>query len=180
MFKKTLPATEKFDDAKNVFVKREETVLELEHSLLSVSKWEEHFHKPFLTEAEKSDEEELYYILCMDTRGDLTFDTVRTLSYAELREIKAYIEDNHTATTFTNRDKSPRGRNEIMTSEVIYYTMIALEIPFECESWNLNRLFTLIRVCSIKNNPKKMGMKDVLKSNHSLNAARRAAMGSRG
>jgi hypothetical protein len=180
MFKKTLPATERFDDMRNIFVKREETVIELEHSLLSVSKWEEHYKKPFLTEAEKSDEEELYYILCMDTRGDLTFETVRTLSISELREIKAYIEDSHTATTFTNRDRQSRGRNEIMTSEVIYYTMIALEIPFECETWNLNRLFTLIRVCSIKNNPKKMGMKDILKSNHSLNAARRAAMGSRG
>lgn len=180
MFKLHLPATERFDEINSKFVIRAETDLELEHSLLSVSKWEEHYEKPFLTETEKSEDEELFYILCMDVKGNLTEELVRTLSRDELDAIKRYISASHTATTFTRHQKEPGGHRDIMTSEVIYYTMIALEIPFECESWNLNRLFTLIRVCSIKNNPKKMGMKDLMKSNASLNAARRAAMGSRG
>lgn len=180
MFKLHLPAAERYDDANGRFVSRAETDIELEHSLLSVSKWEEHYEKPFLTETPKSDEEELYYILCMDVIGNLTEELIKTMSFDELAAIKRYISTSHTATTFTKRQQEPVGRHEIMTSEVIYYTMIALEIPFECEKWNLNRLFTLIRVCSIKNNPKKMGMKDLYKSNASLNAARRAAMGSRG
>ena len=180
MFRMTLPAAERFDEVHNRFVSRDTTEIELEHSLLSISKWEEHFLKPFLVETEKSYEEELYYILCMDMKGNLTEEIIKTFSPSEMDAIKRYMASPHTATTFTDRSHEKSGKGSIMTSEVIYYTMIALEIPFECEKWNLNRLFTLIRVCSIKNNPKKMGMKDIFKSNTELNAARKAAMRSRG
>lgn len=179
MFKLTLPAVELYDDFTQTFIVREETTLELEHSLLSISKWESVYEKPFLSKEEKSLEEERFYVKCMDTKGNVTDDIMKSLSVYELAEVRQYMEKKCTATTINSRER-PSSKNEILTSEVIYYMMIAMEVPIECETWNINRLLMLIRVCAVKNNPKKMGMKDIMRDNAALNKARRASMGSRG
>lgn len=180
MFKITLPAKEFYNEDTQQIMERKETTLELEHSLLSISKWESVYEKPFLTKEEKSREEELYYVKCMDLTGKVTDDILKTLSDYELMQIKDYMGRPCTATTINTREKGVSKKNEILTSEVIYYMMIAMEVPIECESWNINRLLMLIRVCAIKNNPKKMGMKDIMRDNAALNKMRRASMGTKG
>jgi hypothetical protein len=97
-----------------------------------------------------------------------------------LDEINAYIEAKHTATTFSQMP-AKTGRGEIITSELLYYWMIAFNIPFECQHWHLNRLFSLIRICSIKNQPqKKMSRSEIAARNRELNAQRKAQLGTRG
>lgn len=179
MFKMTLPAVELYDEATQTFVNRDETVMELEHSLLSISKWESYYEKPFLTNDTKTLEEERYYVMCMDTKGNITDNICKSLSTYELSEIRKYMSKSCTATTINSREKQSKSR-DILTSEVIYYMMIAMEVPIECERWNINRLLMLIRVCAVKNNPKKMGMKDIMRDNAALNKMRRASMGTKG
>ena len=179
MFKMTLPAQELYDERTEQIIERKETTLELEHSLLSISKWESVYEKPFLTKEEKTEEENRFYIQCMDIKGNVTPEIVKTLSSYEMSQILSYMEKSCTATTINSREKQKSSR-EIMTSEVIYYMMTAMDIPFECETWNINRLLMLIRVCAVKNNPKKMGMKDIMRDNAALNKMRRASMGTKG
>ena len=106
----------------------------------------------------------VYYSLTMDN-----FD-----------EINKYINAPMTATTFSD-DKNSKPNREIITSEIIYYWMIALSIPFECQKWHLNKLLTLIRVCNIKNQPpKKMGKRELMSRNAALNASRKKLMNTRG
>ena len=179
MFKMTLPELELYDESRQRFIERKETTIELEHSLLSISKWEAEYEKPFLVKDEKTEDEERFYVKCMDIKGNITDDLVNSLSVGELATIRAYMGKSCTATTINSREKQKFSR-EIMTSEVIYYMMTAMEIPFECETWNINRLLMLIRVCAVKNNPKKMGMKDIMRDNAALNKVRRASMGTKG
>lgn len=173
-----VPSIELFDEKTYEFFNIKETVLQLEHSLLSISKWESTWKKPFLSKEQKSDEETADYIRCMSLTKNVDPIVYKHIPYNEYRRIIEYIEDEMTATTFSNVQKNS---NEIITSEIIYYDMIALNIPFSCEKWHLNRLLTLIRVCNLKNQPdKKMGKKDVYKQNRALNAARRSKIRSRG
>ena len=102
------------------------------------------------------------------------------LSMDNVKRIREYIEDSMTATTFVEAEGSSPSRNTI-TSELVYYWMVALQIPFECQHWHLHRLLTLIRVCNLKNQPdKKMSTAATLRQNQALNAARRAKYKSRG
>ena len=168
-----------FDEANERFVVSKPVTLRLEHSLISISKWESKWHKPFLEANEKTPEEELDYVRCMSIDGDIDATTLSTLSASDFEAIRAYVSDTMTATTF--RKDAKHGKKEVVTSEVIYYWMVSLEIPFECEKWHLNRLLTLIKVCNIKNSPsKKMKKKDQLAQQRALNASRRAKTGSRG
>lgn len=173
-----IPDTELYDEVQNEFHMVKAQTLNLEHSLVSISKWESKWHKPFLNKKEKTTEETLDYIRCM------TINHVDPLVYScidsrIIKQINAYIEDPMTATTFSNQTNN-RNR-EIITAEVIYYWMIALNIPFECQKWHLNRLLTLINVCNIKNKPpKKMSKKAIMTRNNSLNAARRQALHTNG
>ena len=180
MFHVTIPAFEGYDEGKNEFVHYREQKLTLEHSLVSLSKWESKFHKPFLGKEEKTLGEILAYVRFMTLTQNVPEDVYTRIPEAILNEIGDYINDPMTATWFSDRNKG-RGSREVVTAEVIYYWMIALEIPFECQKWHLNRLFTLIRVCNEKNQkPKKMSKRELASRNTALNAARRKALGSKG
>lgn len=181
MIKITIPAGEFYDEKSGEFIYFKETSLSLEHSLLSISKWESKWHKPFLSKLKtdsKTNEEVIDYIRCMTITQGIPESAYYGLTEDNIKTINKYIQNPMTATTV--KDDGKRS-SEIVTSELIYYWMVALEIPFECEKWHINRLLTLIKICNAKNKPgKKMGRKATMKRNSSLNAARRKRMGSKG
>lgn len=176
-----VPASEVYDSENNLFYNIDKnTTLHLEHSLVSISKWEAKWKKPFFDTKNKGNEEILDYIRMMTINKDVDPNVYYCLTGDNIREIEKYIEDPMTATTFHNIPHSG-GKKEIITSELIYYFMIAYNIPVEFQKWHINRLLTLIRVCDIKNSPaKKMSKSEILSRNRALNAARRAASGSKG
>jgi len=148
----TIPAREMFDERTQTFSTTKEQTLQLEHSLVSLSKWESKWCKPFLSKDEKTAEETIDYIKCMTITQNVDPDVYNRLTNANIKMINDYIEAPMTATTFSD-NKQGGGGKEIITSELIYYWMIALTIPMECQKWHLNRLLTLVRVCNIKNTP---------------------------
>ena len=171
---------EAWDENKEEFVQTShEQVLQLEHSLVSISKWEAKWCKPFLTKEDKTYEETLDYIKCMTITQNVKDETYEHLSKSNIDEINNYIAESRTATTFS--DTKVGTSRETITSELIYYWMIALNIPMECQKWHINRLLTLIRVCNVKNTPpKKMNKREIASRYASLNAARRKQFNSRG
>lgn len=180
MLRITIPANELWDDAKGEFIPIKEQTLQLEHSLVSLSKWESKWCKSFFSREEKTSEETLDYIKCMTLTQNVKPETYKCLTRENIEEINAYIEAPMTATVFSDRPMGSGGR-ETITSELIYYWMIALNIPFECQKWHINRLLTLIRVCEIKNAPpKKMSKGEIMSRNAALNAARRKKYGTKG
>lgn len=179
MLKLILKSAELFDEETSTIVDIPELRVRLEHNLLSVSKWEGKYKKPFLS-SEKSNEEILDYINMMSL-DDLDEDFSWRLTPKQLEKVQEYLNDAQTATVITNT-KGGISR-AIITSEVIYYWMTAFSIPFECETWPLNRLITLVRVCEAKSqDPKKtrMRLNEVYRQNEDLNAQRRKMSGSRG
>ncbi len=175
----TIPASEMYDAVNNEFITGKEQVLHLEHSLVSLSKWESKWNKPFLSKDEKSPAEVLDYIKCMTLTQNVDPSVYTRLTQENVNAINEYIDAPMTATTFSNEQHNHN--KEIITAEIIYYWMIAQNIPFECQKWHLNRLLALIRVCSIKNAPqKKMSKRATMSHNAQLNAARRRSLGSRG
>lgn len=179
MLEITIPGTELWDESKQEFVNTKEQILRMEHSLVSISKWESKWKKAFLGKQEKTFEETIDYIKCMTITQNVDPKAYSYLTKENIMAINNYINDPMTATTFSETKQS--GNREVMTAEVIYYYMIALNIPFECQKWHLNKLLTLIRVCSIKNQPpKKMGKGDLMRRNSALNAARRQQLKTRG
>lgn len=175
-----IPSSEDWDEVNQQFVSTKEQHLRLEHSLVSISKWESKWHKPFYSNKTKTDEEIIDYVRCMTLTQNVSPDVYWHLTKENMDAIVEYIEDPMTATTFTQ--KNPHGGNgEGVTSELIYYWMITLGIPFECQKWNINRLLTLIRVCNVKNQPsKKMSHRDLMSRNAALNAARRKRLNTHG
>ncbi|MFL6416839.1 MAG: hypothetical protein ACJ74Y_14340 [Bryobacteraceae bacterium] len=170
---------EAFDEATSEFVPSEVFVLDLEHSLASLSKWESKFEKPFLGKNEKTDEETLWYVRAMTLTLDVPDIVYARLSSLNLTDINEYINAKMTATTITERDQRPN--NEIITAEIIYHWMVTYQIPFECEHWHLNRLITLVRVCNHKSAPpKKMSRAEAARQQRELNAQRRANLRTRG
>lgn len=179
MLRLIVPEKELYDERTGLFVRTKKQVLQLEHSLVSLSKWESKWHKPFLSKNDKSGEEMLDYIRCMTITQNVPDEVYFALDTNELAKINDYLNDSMTATTITKQQGKSRG--EIITSEIIYYWMISLQIPFECEKWNLNRLLTLIEVCNIKNSPgKKMSKSEIMRRNRTLNAARKQQLHTRG
>lgn len=173
MLKITIPASEQWDEIHQEFIATKEQTLQLEHSLVSLSKWESKWCKSFLFTKEKTPEETLDYVRCMTLTQNVPPDVYRCLTSENIKAINDYIGAPMTATYFSN-DNGGRGNREQVTSELIYYWMIALNIPFECQKWHLNRLLTLIKVCNIKNQPpKKMSRQAIISRNAALNAARR-------
>lgn len=181
MLEVTIPAQELYDEKKNEFFTVKEQTLRLEHSLVSLSKWESKWHKPFITKEDKTVEETIDYIRCMTITQNVDPNVYRVIPGDIIQKIYAYIEDPMTATTINDR-KKPGGRAEVMTSELIYYWMTALQIPFECQKWHLNRLLMLIKVCNVKNSgsENKMSRNEILKNNAAINAARRQKLRSKG
>ena len=180
MLRITVPANELWDETKQTFIPVEEQTLQLEHSLVSLSKWESKWCKPFYSKEEKTYEETLDYIKCMTITQHVKPEVYRCLTQENVIQINEYIEAPMTATTFSQTEKR-KINGEQITAELIYYWMIVSNIPFECQKWHLNRLITLIRVCSIKNQPPKKRSKQELASNYAkINAARRAKYNSKG
>lgn len=175
-----------WDEEKEMFVYRPKLKgceLTLEHSLLSISKWESIWCKPFLQDKDKSVDEMMSYLECMVvTPANVDYEILKRIPQSDFEKVNEYINFPSTATTFGG-GKSGGGSREIVTSELIYYWMVALNIPFECQKWHLNRLLTLIRVCEIKNDPKgqkKRSANEIRQDYDKLNEARRRAMHSRG
>jgi macrodomain Ter protein organizer (MatP/YcbG family) len=172
--------TEGWDETRQEFVEPEVFTLKLEHSLVSLSKWESKWHKAFLTKTEKTEEEILDYIKCMTLNENVDPTVYQCLSNYDFMKINEYIENPMTATVITE-EKGSKNNRETVTSELIYYWIIALNIDFECQYWHLNRLLTLIRVCNIKNTPpKKMSKGDIMRRNSALNEARRKQLNTKG
>lgn len=171
-----LPETEGWDPVKEEFISIPSQTIKMEHSLLSISKWESKWKKPYLINESKTNEEILDYLSCMVVYPeDLDPIIFQIMDSKYIDQIANYINDPMTATTISNRKNGPS--RKIITSEVIYYWMTALNIPFECEKWHLNRLMMLIEVCGIESSPKKkMSKKEILDRNRALNASRRARM----
>lgn len=179
MLKITIPSREMFDEKTQEFIHTKEYTIQLEHSLVSVSKWESKWNKPFLGKENKSIEETIDYIRCMTITQNIDPVVYNGLTTDNIDMINKYINSPMTATTF--HDEKGKINREIITSELIYYWMTSLNIPMECQKWHLNRLLTLIRVCNIKNQPsKKMSKRELMQRNSALNAARRAKMNSKG
>ena len=158
--------------------------LTLEHSLLSVAKWESIWCKAFLDTKDRTVDETLSYIECMVvTPTNVDSETIKRIPQSEFEKIDKYINNPSTASTFSGPKGSGKGKDELTTSEMIYYWMTACNIPFECQKWHLNRLLTLIRICEIKNDPKgqpKMTENEIRKDYDKLNEMRRKQLGTKG
>lgn len=180
MLRITVPAAELYDEIHNEFIYRKEVTLQLEHSLVSLSKWESKWNKAFLGRKEKTEEEIIDYIRCMTLTQNVDPEVYYRLTADNYADINAYIEAPMTATTFFE-DKKQKGSKETITSELIYYWMISYNIPVEFQKWHLSRLLTLIRVCNVKNSPpKKRSNREIMRHHAALNAARRNQLNSRG
>ena len=180
MLQITVPENELWDPVKSEFIQIKEQTLQLEHSLVSISKWESKWEKPYMAREEKTREEAIDYIRCMTITQNVNPYVYTALGDENIQKIDKYIKARMTATTI-NRKQGGGRSNEIVTSEVIYSWMISLGIPPEYEKWHLNRLLTLIEVCSIREQPpKKMSTRDIMSRNAALNAARRRRLNSKG
>ena len=179
MLKIVIPGLEYFNEETNEFTYYDDVTIELEHSLLSISKWESNWCKPFLDGKDRTLEEIIDYVKCMTITEEVDVDVYDRLTENNLILINEYIGRPMTATTF--REENKPGRRDIITSEIIYYWMVSFNIPFECQDWHLNRLLTLVKICNIKNNPpKKMSRQEILNRNKALNEARKKQFQTRG
>jgi hypothetical protein len=175
-----IPPAEAFDENASEFRPLDGVTLNLEHSLVSLSKWESKWEKPFLGDEKKTREQSQDYVRAMILGRNPPEEAFSRLSAENINEINKYIDARMTATWFTERPE-PKKAPEVITAEVIYYSMIALGIPFECQYWHLNRLLTLIKVCNIKSKPaKSMTRGEMIARQREINAARRQQYGSRG
>lgn len=180
MLKVYVPESEQFNEETNEFYTIKEQTLMLEHSLLSISKWESKWGKPFISDKPKTVKETIDYIRCMTINKNVDPLIYNNMSAKTIQEVNKYIEAPMTATWFS-KEASGKPSSEAITSELIYYWMVAHQIPFECEKWHLNRLLTLIKVCNLKNQPeKKMSRNAILSQNRALNEARRKKLHTRG
>lgn len=188
-----LPEREIYDDDKEIFIRFPPQVVLMEHSLISISKWEAIWHEPYLGYADgrkqepRTKEQELSYVECMTITKGLDKSFYETLDGSTLKKITDYINNPHTATTFNDKGNGPGNRNrQTITAELIYYWMLKANIPFECEKWHLNKLLTLIRVCDVmdskyySNGKKKTGRAELSAYRRKLNASRRQQLNTTG
>ena len=177
MLKIEVPDSEFFDNDTQCFIKIKGQTLALEHSLVSIAKWEAKWNIPFLSKEPKHEKTRamvLDYIRCMTMTQNVNPIIYHTLTSEHIEQINKYIEAPMTATWITDKQQS-KANSEVITAEIVYYWMISLNIPIEFQKWHFNRLITLIRVCSIKNAPsKKMGKKEWAAKRRAINNARRA------
>lgn len=179
MLKITIPSQELYDEDKSEFIKLKETELVLEHSLVSLSKWESKWKKPFLTKGDKTRDETLDYIKMMTITQNVDDTVYSFIPQSVIDSVIDYIGDPMTATTFSKEQGGTS--KEIITAEIIYYWMVRFTIPFECQKWHLNRLLTLIKVCNIKEQkPKKMSRAELIRQQRALNSERKAKLNTKG
>ena len=180
MLQLKIPDIELYDELNNRFITRKGTVLTMEHSLLSLAKWESKWHIPFLTENDLTVDQTIDYYRCMTITKNVNPDVYKNITNDISKEINKYIDDPMTATWFNNVSNNQTDKT-VITAEIIYYQMISLGIPFECEKWHLNRLLTLIRVVSLKNSPpKKMSRDEIMAQQVRLNEERKAKLKTKG
>lgn len=180
MLRIKVPGDEAFDETEQKFTTVGDVELELEHSLVSLSKWESKFEKPFLGKEDKTSEEAIGYVKAMTLTPDVPDEVFSRLSEDNLRAINVYLDSKMTATWFSDDTSHPQA-GVVITAELIYYWMTVFSIPFECQHWHLNRLFTLIQICNIKQEkPKKMSRGEIARRNAELNAQRRKQLGTKG
>lgn len=179
MLQLTIPETEFWDESKQEFVYTKAQTLQLEHSLVSLSKWESKWNKAFLTKQEKTYEETIDYIRCMTLTKNVDPVVYNRLKASQIKQVNDYISAPMTA-TYIREDPSQKASREKVTSELIYYWMLSFNIPFECQKWHLNRLLTLIKVCSVKSKTPRRSGKEIMKENAAINAARRKRLNTRG
>ena len=181
MLRITIPSAEFWDEQKCEFITTPERTLQLEHSLVSISKWESKWNKVFLSKREKTREETIDYIRCMTITQNVDPLAYYGLSEENYAAIDDYIRASMTATYFSEEGGKGSGSKEEITSELIYYWMVTFNIPMECQKWHLNRLLTLFRICDIKNRPvKKRCRSEIIQRNKRLNAERKKRLNSRG
>lgn len=174
-----VPETELYDENNNEFVYIKEQTLVLEHSLVSIAKWESRWKKSYISTTSKTVEETIDYIKCMTITKNVNPLIYRSLNKDILKKIKDYIDDPMSATYFSEPKKM--GGRSAITAELVYFWMISYNIPFECQKWHFNRLLALIKVCDIKNNTgKKMSRREILTQNQALNAERKKKYNTRG
>ena len=180
----TIPARELWDEKQQMFITTKKQILRLEHSLVSLSKWESKWCKPFRSKDKHTVEETIDYIKCMTLTQNVDSSVYLCFTEREIKIVEQYIDNPMTATKISSTNLSGGSGGvirETITSELIYYWMVSLNIPFECQKWHLNRLITLIKVCNIKNQPpKKRSAKEIMSRNAALNAARREQLKSKG
>ena len=180
MLKIIVLGTEHFNEESQEFSTIGDVSLELEHSLVSLSKWESIYEVPFLSVDRKTTEQVIEYIKCMTLTPNVPEEVYDHFSDDNFDKVNSYIDSKMTATWFNEPPGAPKSKS-VITAELIYYWMIAFEIPFECQYWHLNRLFTLIRVCNIKQEmPKKMSYLEIVARNRELNEQRRKQLGTKG
>lgn len=180
MLRLVIPEKEIWDEKNQRFLYTKDFTIALEHSLVSISKWESKWKIPFLNDKNKTAEQLLDYIKCMTITQNVPEEAYYGLGNKEIEKINEYINDPMTATNIYTFDKQ-RGRKEVITSELIYYWMISFNIPFECQKWHINKLLSLIKVCSVKNSPpRKMGRNEILERNRILNEQRKLKYNTRG
>lgn len=177
----TIPGTELFDQGTETFLESKEATLKLEHSLISISKWESIWKKPFLGSGTKSREETISYVKCMTISPSVDDNVYNSINNQSIEVINSYIENSMTATTFNKATITSSGRTPTITSELIYYWMVVMNIPFDCEKWHLNRLLTLINIYDLKNgSKKKMSRKEIFAQQRLLNEKRKAELNTKG
>lgn len=177
----TIPESEFFDDRTQQFIKVKGQTITLEHSLISLSKWESKWKKPFLSKSKKTGEEIIDYIRCMTITQNVDPKVYLALTKENIEQITKYIEDPMSAKTFYNDPLAKNKRSETITNELIYYWMVTFNIPFECEKWHLNRLIALVKTCSEHNAPpKKLSKREMFERNKRINEANKKRFGTRG
>jgi hypothetical protein len=176
-----VPGVEAFDESTQKIITVGDVTLELEHSLVSLSKWESEFEKPFLNNTEKTSEEVVGYIKAMTLTPNVSDKVWEKLTDQNFSEINRYIDAKMTGTTVYELQEPPKTKQEIVTAELIYYWLVVYNIPWQAEHWHLNRLFTLIRVCNVKaEKPKKMSKAEIAARNRTLNEQRKAKYKTKG
>lgn len=179
MLKLVIQDKELYDSVKNEFIVVKGCTLKLEYSLYAISRWEEKWHKAWIGFSHTT-EEIVDFIKCMTlNKRDVDPYIYECLDSNDYSAVNAYLQDSRTATTFNNTNIRKGNPGKFITSEYIYYWMVSLNIPFECEKWNLNRLLTLIQVCNEEQNPKKMSKEETMAQHKALNAQRRAKANAR-
>jgi len=180
MLKVIIEGGDVFNEEDETFESFDDVIIEMEHSLISLSKWESKYQKPFLSREKKTSEELFGYLRAMVLTPGVDLDVLYRLSQKDIDKIQEYIDSPQSATTFGEMP-GRRGPGEVITSELIYYWMVAFNIPFETETWHLNRLFSLIRICNIKNSPpQQMSRHEIAMRNRELNKQRKAELGTKG